>query len=91
VNAERTTKMSKMETSNGPDDTKSEPTMFTRKNTVLPHLLILSRLPLPAPLPEPMTPNAQVETYPLTKIVPLGAFLGQNPACLNADGGAVIQ
>lgn len=59
VKVERTMPMSKMETRMGPDGTISDPTMFIRKNNVLPVLLRLSMLLLPAPLPESMVRNLQ--------------------------------
>lgn len=50
VKAEKTMLISKMDTRMGPDDTSSDPNMLTRKNSVLPVLLRLSKLLLPEPI-----------------------------------------
>lgn len=70
VKAEKTVQMSAMQTSKGADDTKSDPTIITMKNSVLHALLTLSKFPLPAPLPAPMVTKFQLSTviYP-TKLL----------------------
>lgn len=73
VKAKRSTQMSRMETSKGPQDTNNDPIMVNRKNSVLPALFRLSSEPLPAPLPEPMTVNLHgtPQKQPRTELSPI--------------------
>ena len=80
VKAEKTVQMSAMQTSKGADDTKSDPTIITMKNSVLHALLTLSKFPLPAPLPAPMVTKFQLSTV----IYPTKLFSSLRPSVSHA-------